>query len=89
MVKLQCFKSCKVYLHGFESPPSESLATSQQPTQLSIPLRSVNEYSEVVLRAQAVTLQAHISCIAATYTACVKKKLLCFALLYKIGLQEG
>ena len=47
--------------------------TSQQPTQPSILPRSVNEYSEVILRAQAVMPQAHISCIAAIYPACVNK----------------
>ena len=41
-------------------------ATSQQPIQLSILPRSVNECSEVTLRAQAVVLQAHISCVAAS-----------------------
>ena len=47
--------------------PSLTLqATSQQPIQLSILPRSVNECSEVTLRAQAVVLQAHISCVAAS-----------------------
>ena len=50
---------------------SELLPTSQQPTQLSILSRSVNESSEVTLMAQAIVPQAHISCIAATCPACV------------------
>ena len=50
VVKAQCFKSCGVYLRGFESPSSEPQTTSQQPTQRSILPRSVNEYSEVTLR---------------------------------------
>ena len=81
VVKAQCFESCGVYSRGFESPSSGPLTTSQHPTQLSILPRSLNEFSEVILRAQAVMQQAHISCIAATYPACVNKlKLLCFAL---------
>ena len=80
VVKVQCFESCEVYSRGFESPLLEPLTTSQQPTQLPILPRSVHEYSEVILRAQAVMPQAHISSIAATYPACVnKEKLLCFA----------
>ena len=39
-------------------------ATSQQPAQLSILPRPVNEYSAVTLRAQAAMPQTHISCIA-------------------------
>ena len=45
----------------------ESLITSQQLTKMFILLRSVNDYSEVTLRAHAVMSQAHISCIAALY----------------------
>ena len=45
-------------MHGLlawvQIPSLESLTTSQQSTQLSILPRSVNEYSEVTLRAQAL-----------------------------------
>ena len=48
--------------------------TKHKPTANStVHQRSVNEYSEATLRAQAIELQAHISCIAATYPACVNK----------------
>ena len=56
-------------------PRSQSLTTSQQPTQLSIPPRSINEYSKVTLRARALIPQAYISCIAAHIPACIDKKI--------------
>ena len=46
-------------------PLSEPLTTSRQPAQLSILPKSVNGYSEVTLRGQAVLMQAHVGCIAA------------------------
>ena len=56
------------------NPSFEPLTTSQQSTQLSILPSSVSEYSEVTLRAQAVMLQAHISCMAAIYTPALTNK---------------
>ena len=39
------------------NPFDSTINHSQQPTQLSVPSGSVNEYSAVALRAQAVMLQ--------------------------------
>ena len=73
VVKVQYFEPFKVYSRQFDSPLSEPLTTSKQSTQLPILRRSVYEYSEVILRVQAVMPQAHISCIDATYPARVNK----------------
>ena len=54
MAKAQCFEPSGFYSRGFESSRPNHFITSQQSTLLSILPRSVNEYSEVTLRAQAL-----------------------------------
>ena len=51
MVKTQCCEPCEVFYPWFEPHRRKHFTTSQQSTQLSILPRSVNEYSEVTLRA--------------------------------------
>ena len=48
------FRVMRSLLAWVRIPSLEPLSTSQQSTQLSILLRSVNEYSEVTLRTQAL-----------------------------------
>ena len=48
--------------------------TNHKPTASAAgPLKVVNENSEVTIRAQAIVLQAHISCTAAIHPACINK----------------
>ena len=51
VVKMQCCEPCEVFC---EPHRRNHFTTSQQSIQLSILPRSVNEYSEVTLRAQAL-----------------------------------
>ena len=54
VVKTQCYETCEVFCPWFEPHRRNNFTTSQQSTQLSILPRSVIEYSEVALRAQAL-----------------------------------
>ena len=52
-------------IHVGSNPAVEAINHIPKRTQLSILLRSVNEYSEVALKARAVMLQTHISKVPA------------------------
>ena len=73
--KEQCFQSCGVYPRGLESCHWQQ-TISKQLTQLSVLPRSVNEYSEVTLRAQAIVPKTNISCLDANVPRLPLKQML-------------
>ena len=92
VVKVQCFQCFRGVFSWVRIPSPEPLTTSQQSTQLSLQPRSVNEYSDATLRAQAVMLQTHISCVAAHIPTLHKQmKVACLlgCMLQPCGLQIG